>query len=70
MNKMLLAPQWLIPVAVCVLLCTLLVGGSVWAQTATAPSAPAIESLTPSDQAITVWGRSYRQPDRVIGGIG
>ena len=26
----------------------------MWAQTATAPSAPAIESLTPSDQAITV----------------
>ncbi len=54
MNKMLLTPKWLIAAAVCVLLCTLLVGGSVWAQTATVPSAPAIESLTPSDQAITV----------------
>ena len=54
MNKMLLTPRWLIAAAVCVLLCTLLVGGSVWAQTATTPSAPAIESLTPSDQAITV----------------
>ena len=54
MNKMLLTPRWLIAAAVCVLLCTLLVGGSVWAQTATIPSAPAIESLTPSDRAITV----------------
>ena len=54
MNKMLLAPKWLIPAAVCVLLCTLLVAGSAWAQTATVPPAPAIESLTPSDQAITV----------------
>ena len=54
MNKTLLAPRWLIAVAVCVLLCTLLVGGSVSAQTATTPAAPAIESLTPSDRAITV----------------
>ena len=54
MNKNLLTPRWLIAAAVCVLLCTLLVGGSVWAQTATIPSAPAIASLTPSDQAITV----------------
>jgi hypothetical protein len=54
MNKMLLTSQWLIAAAACVLLCTLLVGGSVWAQTATLPSAPAIASLTPSDQAITV----------------
>ena len=54
MNKTLLAPRWLIPAAVGVLLCTLVVGGSVWAQTVTVPSAPAIESLTPSDQAITV----------------
>ena len=54
MNKKLLTPRWLIAAAVCVLLCTLLVGGSVWAQTATTPAAPAIESLTPSDQAITV----------------
>ena len=54
MNKMLLTPRWLIAAAVCVLLCTLLVGGSVWAQTATTPAAPTIESLTPSDQAITV----------------
>ena len=54
MNKNLLTSQWLIAAAACVLLCTLLVGGSVWAQTATLPSAPAIESLTPSDRAITV----------------
>ena len=54
MNKMIPAPKWLITAAVCVLLCNLLVGGSVWAQTATTPAAPAIESLTPSDQAITV----------------
>ena len=54
MNKMLLTPRWLIAAAVCVLLCTLLVGGSVWAQTATIPAAPAIASLTPSDRAITV----------------
>ena len=54
MNKMLSTPKSLITAAVCVLLCTLLVGGSVWAQTATTPAAPAIESLTPSDQAITV----------------
>ena len=54
MNKMLLTPRWLITAAVGVLLCTLVVGGKVWAQTATTPSAPAIESLTPSDQAITV----------------
>ena len=27
MNKMLLTPRWLIAAAVCVLLCTLLVGG-------------------------------------------
>ena len=54
MNTMLPAPRWLIPAAVGVFLCTLLVGGSVWAQTATAPAAPAIASLTPSDQAITV----------------
>ncbi len=51
---MLPAPRWLIPAAVGVFLGTLLVGGSVWAQTATAPAAPAIASLTPSDQAITV----------------
>ena len=54
MNKMLLTPRWLIPAAVFALLFTLLVGGSVRAQTATAPAAPAIESLTPSDRAITV----------------
>ena len=54
MNKVLLTPKWLIPAAVCVLFCTLLVGGSVWAQAATAPPAPAIESLTPSNHAITV----------------
>ena len=54
MNKVLLTPRWLIPAAVCVLVCTLLVGGSVRAQTATIPAAPAIQSLTPSDQAITV----------------
>ena len=54
MNKKLLTPRWLIAAAVGVLLCTLVVGGSVWAQTATTPSAPAIESLTPSDRAITV----------------
>ena len=54
MNKKLLTSQWLIAAAVCVLLCTLLVGGSVWAQTATVPAAPAIESLTPGDRAITV----------------
>ncbi len=54
MNKTLLAPRWLIAAAVGVLLCTLLVGGSVWAQTATTPAAPAIASLTPGDRAITV----------------
>ena len=54
MNKKLLTPRWLIAAAVGVLLCTLVVGGSVWAQTATIPAAPAIESLTPSDRAITV----------------
>ena len=47
MNKTLPASRWLIAAAVGVLLCTLLVGGSVWAQTATTPAAPAIESLTP-----------------------
>ena len=54
MNKTLPASRWLIAAAVGVLLCTLLVGGSVWAQTATTPAAPAIESLTPGDQAINV----------------
>ena len=53
MNKKLLAPTWLIAAAVCVVLCTLLVGGTVSAQTAP-PAAPVIESLAPSDQAITV----------------
>ena len=54
MNKKLLTSRWLIAAAACVLLFTLLVGGSVWAQTATVPAAPAIASLTPSDRAITV----------------
>ncbi len=51
----------------CVLLCTLLVAGSAWAQTATAPTAPAIESLTPGDQAITVvWTAPGSDGDSVI----
>ena len=54
MNKMLLTPKWLITAAVCVLLCNLLVGGSVWAQTATAPGAPTIDSLTTGNESITV----------------
>ena len=54
MNRVLLTPGWLIPAAVCVLVYAVLMGGSARAQTATTPATPAIASLTPSDQAITV----------------
>ena len=37
MNKMLLAPKWVIPAAVYVLVCMLLASGSVWAQTGRRP---------------------------------
>ncbi len=50
------ATAWLIAAAACVLLGTLLAAGTAWAQAATTPGAPAIESLTAGDQALTaVW---------------
>ena len=48
------ATAWLAAAAACVLLGTLLAAGTAWAQTATAPGAPAIESLTARDQEIAV----------------
>ena len=54
MKKAFSTPSRFILATVCTVLGILFASGSVWAQTATVPSAPAIESLTPSDQAITV----------------
>ena len=48
------ATAWLIAAAACVLLGTLLAAGTAWAQAATTPGAPVIESLTAGDQALTV----------------
>ena len=54
MEKAFPTASWFVLATVCTLLGILLASGSVWAQTATAPGAPTIDSLTIGNESITV----------------
>ena len=54
MKKAFSTPSWFVLATVYTLLGILFASGSVWAQTATAPGAPTIDSLTTGNESITV----------------